>query len=47
MGKHGSGTTAVHGGRPPAQGPLSTPVVQSATFGFASVAEMRRYLEGS
>ncbi len=45
-GKHGPGTTAVHGGRPPRPGPLSTPVVQSATFAFASAAEMRQYLEG-
>lgn len=46
MGKHGRGTTAVHGGRPPRPGPLLTPVVQSATFVFASAAEMRQYLEG-
>ena len=46
MGKHGSGTTAVRGGRPPGRGPLTTPVVQSSTFGFASAAEMRQYLEG-
>ena len=46
MGKRGPGTTAVHGGRSPGAGPLATPVVQSSTFGFASAAAMRQYLEG-
>jgi cystathionine beta-lyase/cystathionine gamma-synthase len=40
------GTRAVHGDRPAAEGPLATPIVQTATFAFASSAEMRRYLEG-
>lgn len=42
----GAGTRAVHGRREPAPGPLATPIVQSATFTFASSAEMRRFLEG-
>jgi cystathionine beta-lyase/cystathionine gamma-synthase len=42
----GRGTTAVHGRRDPAAGPLTTPIVQSATFSFASAAQMRRYLDG-
>jgi len=46
MGKRGIGTRAVHGNKPPQRGPLTTPVVQSATFVFDSSAEMRRYLEG-
>jgi cystathionine beta-lyase/cystathionine gamma-synthase len=40
------GTRAVHGNRPTKRGPLTTPIVQSATFVFESSAEMRRYLEG-
>ena len=46
MSKRGIGTRAVHGSRPPLHGPLSTPIVQSATFAFESSAEMRRYLAG-
>ena len=46
MSKRGIGTRAVHGTRPPRHGPLTTPIVQSATFAFESSAEMRRYLEG-
>lgn len=42
----GTGTRAVHGDADPAPGPLATPIVQSATFVFASSAEMRRYLAG-
>lgn len=44
--QRGPGTRAVHGAGDPAPGPLATPIVQSATFTFASSAEMRRYLEG-
>ena len=40
------GTTAVHGAEGPKQGPLATPIVQSATFVFDSSAEMRRMLAG-
>ncbi len=47
MSKRGIGTRAVHGARDPRPGPLTTPIVQSSTFVFASSAEMRRYLEGS
>jgi cystathionine beta-lyase/cystathionine gamma-synthase len=36
----------VHGSKSPRGGPLTTPIVQSATFVFDSAAEMRRYLEG-
>jgi cystathionine beta-lyase/cystathionine gamma-synthase len=46
MTRRGIGTRAVHGARPPRHGPLTTPIVQSATFAFESSAEMRRYLEG-
>jgi len=46
MSKRGMGTRAVHGSRPPLHGPLTTPIVQSATFAFESSAEMRRYLAG-
>jgi cystathionine beta-lyase/cystathionine gamma-synthase len=46
MRKRGIGTRAVHGARPARRGPLTTPIVQSATFAFESSAEMRRYLEG-
>lgn len=46
MGKRGMGTRAVHGNKPPQRGPLTTPIVQSATFVFESAAEMHRYLEG-
>ena len=46
MSKRGIGTRAVHGSRPPLHGPLTTPIVQSATFAFESSAEMRRYLAG-
>jgi len=45
-GERGPGTTAVHGRRPPRRGPVATPIVQSATFAFASSEEMRRYLAG-
>ncbi len=44
--KDGIGTRAVHGRRGARAGPLTTPIVQSSTFVFASSAEMRRYLEG-
>jgi cystathionine beta-lyase/cystathionine gamma-synthase len=40
------GTRAVHGDRTAAAGPLTAPIVQSATFVMESSAEMRRYLEG-
>ena len=46
MSKRGIGTRAVHGKAPMRRGPLTTPIVQSATFVFESAAEMRRYLEG-
>src|SRR5574341_851509 len=46
MERRGMGTKAVHGARDPRPGSLTTPIVQSATFTFASSAEMRRYLEG-
>jgi cystathionine beta-lyase/cystathionine gamma-synthase len=42
----GPGTRAVHGAGHPRPGPLTTPVVQSATFVFESSAAMRRYLAG-
>jgi cystathionine beta-lyase/cystathionine gamma-synthase len=44
--ERGPGTTSVHGGLEAPRGPLTTPIVQTATFAFASSAEMRRYLEG-
>ncbi len=44
--KRGVGTRAVHGNHESRKGPLTTPIVQSSTFAFASSAEMRRYLEG-
>jgi cystathionine beta-lyase/cystathionine gamma-synthase len=44
--KRGVGTRAVHGNHDSRRGPLTTPIVQSSTFAFASSAEMRRYLEG-
>ncbi len=44
--KRGPGTRAVHGRRGARAGPLTTPVVQSSTFTFASSEEMRRYLGG-
>jgi cystathionine beta-lyase/cystathionine gamma-synthase len=46
MSKRGMGTRAVRGRREARPGPLTTPIVQSSTFAFASSAEMRRYLEG-
>ena len=46
MGNRGMGTRAVHGSKATKRGPLTTPIVQSATFVFESAAEMRRYLEG-
>lgn len=46
MKKRGAGTRAVHGRRGAKAGPLTTPVVQSSTFAFASAEEMRRYLAG-
>ena len=46
MGKRGIGTRAVHGNAPTRRGPLTTPIVQAATFVFESSAEMRRYLDG-
>jgi cystathionine beta-lyase/cystathionine gamma-synthase len=45
-GRPGTGTRAVHGGRGPRAGPLTTPIVQSSTFVFESAAQMRRYLDG-
>jgi methionine-gamma-lyase len=44
--KRGVGTRAVHGNHESRRGPLTTPIVQSSTFAFASSAEMRRYLDG-
>jgi cystathionine beta-lyase/cystathionine gamma-synthase len=44
--EQGLGTRAVHGGGHAATGPLTTPIVQSSTFAFASAEEMRRYLAG-
>jgi cystathionine beta-lyase/cystathionine gamma-synthase len=44
--RHGTGTRAVHGRRTPHHGALTTPIVQSSTFAFASSEEMRRYLAG-
>jgi len=46
MGKRGTGTRAVHGAGGPKPGPLTTPIVQTSTFTFASSDEMRRYLDG-
>jgi cystathionine beta-lyase/cystathionine gamma-synthase len=46
MSKRGIGTRAVHGNAPIRRGPLTTPIVQAATFVFESSAEMRRYLDG-
>jgi cystathionine beta-lyase/cystathionine gamma-synthase len=46
MKERGPGTKAVHGSRPARPGPLAEPIVQSATFAFASSEEMRRYLAG-
>jgi cystathionine beta-lyase/cystathionine gamma-synthase len=46
MSKRGMGTRAVHGNKPTERGPLTTPIVQSATFVFESSGEMHRYLEG-
>jgi cystathionine beta-lyase/cystathionine gamma-synthase len=45
-GERGPGTKAVHGAAVPKPGPLTTPIVQSSTFAFASAAEMRRHLAG-
>jgi cystathionine beta-lyase/cystathionine gamma-synthase len=42
----GIGTRTVHGRRKRTSGPLATPIVQSATFSFASSADMQRYLDG-
>lgn len=44
--KRGIGTRAVHGAGDPRPGPLTTPVVQTATFVFESSKELRRYLDG-
>jgi cystathionine beta-lyase/cystathionine gamma-synthase len=44
--ERGPGTRAVHGRRAARPGPLTTPIVQSSTFAFASSEEMRRYLAG-
>jgi len=46
MAARGRGTRAVHGNGRRRPGPLTTPVVQSATFVFDSAAQMRRYLDG-
>lgn len=42
----GPGTTAVHGRGEARSGPLATPIVQTSTFAFGSMAELRRYLDG-
>jgi methionine-gamma-lyase len=44
--ERGPGTTAVHGRRGTARGPLATPIAQTSTFAFGSAEEMHRYLEG-
>jgi methionine-gamma-lyase len=44
--ERGPGTTAVHGRHDSRPGPLTSPIVQTSTFAFASAAEMRRHLEG-
>ena len=46
MKERGPGTTAVHGRRGAARGPLATPIAQTSTFAFGSAEEMHRYLEG-
>jgi cystathionine beta-lyase/cystathionine gamma-synthase len=46
MKQRGPGTRAVHGRREARAGAVTTPIVQSATFAFASSEEMRRYLAG-
>ena len=46
MKQRGPGTRAVHGRREARSGSVTTPIVQSATFAFASSEEMRRYLAG-
>lgn len=46
MNHRGPGTRAVHGRREARPGPITTPIVQSSTFAFASSEQMRRYLEG-
>jgi len=46
MRTRGPGTRAVHGRREARAGAVTTPIVQSATFAFASSEEMRRYLGG-
>ena len=46
MKERGPGTTAVHGRRGTARGPLATPIAQTSTFAFGSAEEMHRYLEG-
>jgi cystathionine beta-lyase/cystathionine gamma-synthase len=46
MAEKGIATRAVHGRRRRVTGPLTTPIVASATFTFASSAEMQRYLDG-
>ncbi len=46
MRKRGPGTRAVHGRREARSGGITAPIVQSATFAFASSEEMRRYLAG-
>jgi methionine-gamma-lyase len=43
----GIGTRAVHGAGNPAPGPLTTPIVQSATFVYESSRELHRYLDGT
>ncbi len=44
----GAGTKAVHAGEPRhgVGGPVATPIVQSSTFTFESVGEMKRWAEG-
>ncbi|MEE8199804.1 MAG: aminotransferase class I/II-fold pyridoxal phosphate-dependent enzyme [Candidatus Acidoferrales bacterium] len=44
----GAGTRAVHAGEAHhrVSGPVATPIVQTSTFTFASVAEMKRWAEG-
>ena len=46
MRQQGPGTRAVHGGHAVAPGPLTTPIVQTSTFAFASAEEMRRCVAG-
>ena len=43
----GAATTAIHAGeRPPAAASLTTPIYETSTFVFDSVADVIRYQEG-